>query len=101
MNRTPWSSGQTTNSSARPISQRLGPGRRAKHVKAQNNVGTANCKARHPEITQSCWRRKRSRHVAKHVPRADLDKLSDALKYWFLDEENMKATSYPKVCDEH
>ena len=44
----------TDSSSARAISQRLGPGRRATQLEVQTVWVTANVEARHPESTQSC-----------------------------------------------
>ena len=39
--------------------------------------------------------------LIEHVPRGVLNRLSDALGYWFLDAENMKAKTYSEVCDWH
>ena len=83
----------TDRSSAKAIMQRLGPGRRAKHLEVQtmwvqqlNKIGLISLNKLNTLESVADL-------LTKHVPRAVLDKLAGMMGYTFPDEEKLKKVS--------
>ena len=87
----------TDSSSVKAIMQKLGPGRRAKHLEAQTlwvqqlaKIGLVSLnKVDTLENVADVW--------TKHVPRAVLDKLAGMMGYTFLGEETAKFQAYTNI----
>ena len=82
----------TDSSSAKAIMQRLGPGRRAKHLEVHtmwvqqlNKIGLIS-------LNKLNTLENVADLLTKHVPRAVLDKLAGMTGYTFLDEETQKVS---------
>ena len=87
----------TDSSSAKAIIQRLGPGRRAKHLEVQtmwvqqlNKIGLIS-------LSKLGALESVADLLAKHVPRAVLDKLAGMMGYTFPDEETRKFQEYTSI----
>ena len=87
----------TDSSSAKAIMQRLGPGRRAKHLEVQtmwvqqlNKIGLISLNKLNTQENVADL-------LTKHVPRAVLDKLAGMMGYTFLDEETQKYQEYTSI----
>ena len=87
----------TDSSSAKAIMQRLGPGRRAKHLEVQtmwvqllNKIGLIS-------LNKLCTLENVADLLTKHVPRAVLDKLAGMMGYTFPDEETKKFQEYTDI----
>ena len=87
----------TDSSSAKAIMQRLGPGRRAKHLEVQtmwvqqlNKIGLIS-------LNKLNTLENVADLLTKHVPRAVLDKLAGMMGYIFPDEETQKFQEYTSI----
>ena len=87
----------TGSSSAKAITQRLGPGRRAKHLEVQtmwvqqlNKLGLISMNK--PGTLENV-----ANLLTKHVPRAVLDKLAGMMGCTFLGEETQKFQEYTSI----
>ena len=87
----------TDSSSARAVMQRLGPGRRAKHLEVQtmwvrqlNKIGVISLNTLNTleNVTDL---------LTKHIRRAVLDKLAGVMGYTFLDQEAQKFQEYINI----
>ena len=87
----------TDSSSAKAIIERLGPGRRAKHLEVQtmwvqqlNKIGLVS-------LNKLNTLENVAELLTKHVPRAVLDKLSEMMGYTFPDEETQEFQEYTNI----
>ena len=87
----------TDSSSAKAITQRLGPRRRAKHSEVQTmwvqqlaNIGLISLNTLNTLENVADL-------LTKHVPRAALDKLDGMMGYTFLGEETTKFQTYTSI----
>ena len=80
----------TDSSSAKAIMQRLGPGRRAKHLEVQTMWVQQLNKMGLISLNRLGTLENEADLLTKHVPRAVLDKLAGMMGHAFLDEETLK-----------
>ena len=80
----------TESSSAKAIMQRLGPGRRAKHLEVQTLWVQQLVKISLISLNKVDTLANYADVLTKHVPRAVLDKLAGMMGYTFLGEETAK-----------
>ena len=83
----------TDSSSAKPIMQRLGPGRRAKHLEVQAMWVQHLAKIGLISLNKLNTVENVADVLTKHVPRTVLDKLAGMMGYTFLGEETTKHQS--------
>ena len=84
----------TDSSSAKAIMQRLGPGRRAKHLEVHTLWVQQLSKIGLFSLNKLNTLENGADLLTKHVPRAVLNKLAGMMGYTFLDEETTKFQAY-------
>ena len=87
----------TDSSSAKPIMQRLGPGRRAKHLEVQAMWVQHLAKIGLISLNKLNTLENVADVLTKHVPPTVLDKLAGMMGYTFLGEETKKFQAYTSI----
>ena len=88
---------QTDSSSAKAIIQRLGPGRRAKHLEVQTMWVQQLNKLGLISMNKLGTLENVADMMTKHVPRGVLDKLAGMMGYSFPGEETAKFQEYSSI----